>query len=141
MLWTYAQVAGEIRSDLESSLLPEDVAALRKDLAELGLPGWRKWLQAHEQEANRFLTATPKARAARKAWRDPVLRRRLTLQAIYMASDARALLATLDDWGLLTSGCIRETIGLAADSAARLLVQIGETSIWPLRRPSPFEQG
>lgn len=84
--------------ELEESLTTADRDALRADLDMLGAESWAAWIAAQKQEIERYACATPAMRAKRKKWREPALRRRLTLAAMYIHDKARHALARLDDF-------------------------------------------
>lgn len=132
----YAAASSGFVQELAESLTSEDVRALASDVGGIGLRSWLQWQADHEDAVFDYVESTPGQREKKKAWRDPVLRRRLVLAAACHCQAAHALLAFLRDHAhdLSPGGSYRGTTALAGTLYLELMGS--EVPDWP----APFEQ-
>ena len=116
---SYAGNSSHHAEELRESLTEDDVSALRADIEALGIDAWLDWCDANENEALSYLSAAPKARDKKKAWQEPVHRRRLIFFAYRLARMAASLLEGMAYLG--PGGGYRETTGAAAHRCLDIL--------------------
>lgn len=116
--------------ELKSSLSPEDIRELAIDYGALLSKPWVDWVQEHEAEIISFVSAAPSARRAKRAWQDPVVRRRLTLASIFHIQQAELLLHAVFRMDL-TPGRNRRDMAARAGEAYNRVVFDHEVPLWP----------
>ena len=134
--WNYAAACGEFGSELKSSLTTEDVNELRADCVSLGDEGWLRWVLEHSELIAAYIAATPSQRRTRKAWNNPVLRRRLVLASFLHVHRAWAVLKALDDSNLEPGKSYRDTAVLAGNVYFQILYE--QIPDWPFEGENPF---
>lgn len=144
-LHNYAAASTAHAQELVKALTKEDVLALAEDLRTLGLRAWINWVLEHDPEVFDYVSATPSAREKKMIWREPALRRRLSLAAIVHCRAAHELLKVLAEHEhmLVAGGSYRGTTALAG--SAYWQTKDTEVQEWPeeleLICPSPFLPG
>lgn len=140
----YAAASSGFARELAASLTNEDVLSLAEDVGGIGLHAWVQWQVEHEDATSDYVAATPAQREKKKAWREPVLRRRLVLAAMTHCLAAHELQAFLRDHehDLSPGGTYRDTTA----TAGRLYWTLMGSEIphWPLELErvcsSPFAE-
>jgi len=135
-LVSYASQCSGFEIELAESLSEADLDALRSDCKILGLRGWDQWLFDNDEPISDFVEATPSVRRKKKAWQEPVLRRRLTLAAIYHVRIAGAMLRSADFLAVRVGISYREMAKSAAQECFHLLPAMLKR--WPFEDPDPF---
>lgn len=144
-LHRYAAESSGHAQELVKALTTEDVLALAADLKKLGLRAWIGWQTEHKRELHNYVSATPAARAKQAKWREPVLRRRLSLAALVQCNAAHSLLKFLEEHEHMLSGVgpYRDTTAIAGSAYWQIMDT--EVQEWPeeleLICPSPFLPG
>lgn len=127
----YATASSGHAQELAKALTTEDVLALAEDLRKLGLRAWIGWQTEHKQEVHNYVSATPAARAKQAKWREPVLRRRLSLAALIQCHAAHSLLKFLEEHEYMLSGvgAYRDTTAIAGSAYWEIMDT--EVQEWP----------
>lgn len=133
---SYASACTGFELELIESLTTEDQDELRKDCKSLKVDKWYSWANANHEMILDFLAATPSFRKKKKAWKDPVLRRRLTLAALQYLNGAHGLLESAADLALHVGASYRDMARMAADKYLEILSV--PYRHWPLDEPNPF---
>jgi len=131
----YTQWAGNIANELREALSSEDADALRDDLTKMGEQAWLVWADENQSTAFSILRATPEARAKRKAWADPVQRRRLCFAAFHLARLGELTLSAAEP--LQPGASYRRTCEAAAYACLDIVRQA--RWLWPFDDQPPFE--
>jgi len=132
----YAAACSGFVSELKGGLTKEDVDGLREDLKAMGARNWIVWGIRNEQHVYLFVSATPKERARRKEWQDPVAKRRLTLAAIWWCWNAESLLRILDEAFLQPGISYRDMAAEAGRTLEKL--KAVKNLRWPFEGDNPF---
>lgn len=130
----YMYWASAIAEELGESLSSEDADALKDDLRAMGERAWEAWAAENHKAVSSFLTSTNAQRAKRKAWADPILRRRLSLAAHHEARLAAAVLSAAEQ--LAPGPSYRDMAGYAASFAQRILLRA--IWVWPFDSEPPW---
>jgi len=77
-----------------------------------------------------FVSAAPGARRAKRAWQDPVVRRRMTLAAIFHVMQAEIVLNTLHQMDLTPGGSYRDMAAYAGEAYNRIVFD-QDVPLWP----------
>ncbi|MEW5804068.1 MAG: hypothetical protein AB1847_18390 [bacterium] len=136
-LSSYVEACKQFEWELKGSLTTEEINELRKDCAALGHDGWEAWEAANYHIIVEFVAAAPSSRTKKKSWKDPVLKRRLVLGAIYHVQRACHLLTGIHENFLEPGPSYRDM----AAKAGRVYLEIFGAIIpdWPFDEPNPFE--
>ncbi|MBI2512500.1 MAG: hypothetical protein HYV96_11005 [Opitutae bacterium] len=132
---SYLAQAGWHAGELLEFFGQDDIEALRADLLNLGVDGWREWEIEHREEANGFLRATRAQREKKKRWQEPAHKRRLAFSAYWQARLAIAVLESAACCG--PGGGYRETTAAAAMRAFSIAEALVWT--WPFGDEPPFD--
>ena len=137
-LQKYATACIGFESELKESLTKEDIAALRKDCAAMGIHDWCRWGYKYRQIISAFLSSTPSQRKNKKAWQDPAVKRLLVLAALYEAKRAYHLLEGLvQHEHYLAPGYSYREMSVNASQAYRDIFY-RKVPNWPFDSPDPF---
>lgn len=132
----YLEAAHGLVDELEAMLQSDDEQALWADVHQLGSQAWIEWAATHEDDVLAFVRATSSQRAKRRAWQDPILKRRLVLAAIRHIQYGAILLKVLEN-PCLSPGCsYRDTAAEAGLTYWDICLQ--DPPLWPLSGQSPF---
>ncbi len=137
-LYRYASESGYLAEELIESLTSSDVDALRDDCEAMGMDGWLAWRHKYAEHVDAFAKATPSRRASKKAWRDPVLKRRLVLASIHCMRKAEYLLNGLTQHPIEPGGSYRET-AVEASEVYDDVFRKGFPEDWPFGGPDPLD--
>jgi len=130
-LHRYAAESSGHAQELVKALTKEDVLALAEDLRTLGSHAWISWADEHKKEVFDYVSATPAARAKKVTWREPVLRRRLSLAAIVHCHAAHALLVFLAEHEYMLAGVGPYRDTTAISGSAYWQIMDSEVQEWP----------
>lgn len=136
-LGNYVSACRNLIWELKNSLSSEDIQALAADYAALLSKEWVHWLDENDAHLHAFVIATPAARRAKRAWQAPVMRRRLTLAAIFHLQQAEIVLNTVFEMNLEPGGSYRGMAAAAGEAYNRIVFD-SEVPLWPFEDEFPL---
>jgi len=133
-VYKYAANARELAKEVVGDLTDEQVVSLQGELKELGLSAFREWREAHNQDINEYMAATPLQRSKKKDWKDN--QTKLAFAAYWNFQLAAKFLTALDDPDLHPGGSYRQ---MAADAyQIHRSLRTCSVDVWPFVLPNPF---
>lgn len=131
----YLHWSNWIRDEMLEDLGEDEADQIEADVRALGKAAWLRWIAEHIEEVYRFVEATPKQRAIRKAWREPTHRGRLLLTACILLPRATRLVSMAEYLGSPGAG-YRAHARSACEDWFRLYTE--PSPFWPFDQDDRF---